>query len=48
MGLFEYLTGREGVLILALIAVVAVLYKRYQSWRFFKQVDKSKKKSNKQ
>ena len=40
MEIFEYLTGKGGFLILALITVIAVLYRKYRDWKSFKRVEK--------
>ncbi|MDH7445076.1 hypothetical protein QBK95_05555 [Aquimarina sp. 2201CG14-23] len=46
MEIFEYLTGKGGLLILGLIAVIALLYKKYQNWRYFKNMEKRRKNKN--
>lgn len=43
METFEYLTGKGGFLILALIVVILVLYNKYQNWRYTKPTRKKKK-----
>jgi hypothetical protein len=43
MEIFEYLTGKGGLMILGLIIVFAVLFKKYQNWRYFKKVEKKRK-----
>ena len=40
MELFEYLTGKGGIMILGLIAVVALVYRKYKEKRYFKYIDK--------
>ena len=43
MEVFEYLTGKGGLMILGLIIVFAVLYKKYRNWRYFKNIEKRRK-----
>jgi len=43
MEIFEYLTGKGGLMILGLIIVFAVLFKKYQNWRYFKKSEKRRK-----
>jgi len=40
MEVFEYLTGKGGLMILGLIIVFAVLFKKYRNWRYFKSAEK--------
>lgn len=40
MELIEYLTGKGGIMILGLIAVVALVYRKYKEKRYFKYIDK--------
>lgn len=41
--IFEYLTGRGGLLILGLFVVLAVLYNKIKTRRYFKTSSKKKK-----
>ncbi|RMA66080.1 hypothetical protein BXY75_0498 [Ulvibacter antarcticus] len=43
MEFFEYLTGKGGFMILALIVVVLFLYNKYKHWRYLKSSSKRKK-----
>lgn len=40
MELFEYLTGKGGMVILGLIALVSFVYRKYKEKRYFKYIDK--------
>ena len=40
MELFEYITGKGGIMILGLIAIVAFVYRKYKEKRYFKYIDK--------
>jgi len=40
MELIEYLTGKGGIMVLGLIVVVALLYRKYKEKRYFKYIDK--------
>jgi hypothetical protein len=40
MELFEYLTGKGGIMILGLVAITALLYRKYKEKRYFKYIDK--------
>jgi len=40
MELFEYITGKGGLMILGLIVVVALIYRKYKEKRYFKYIDK--------
>ena len=40
MELIDYLTGKGGVMILGLIAVVALVLRKYKEKRYFKYIDK--------
>ena len=40
MELIDYLTGKGGIMILALIVVVALVYRKYKEKRYFKYIDK--------
>lgn len=46
MELFNYLTGKEGLMILGLIAVIALLYRKYKTQRYFKYIEKQRKNKN--
>lgn len=43
MELFEYLTGKIGLMILGLIALFALLYRKYKTQRYFKYIEKQRK-----
>jgi len=45
MELFEYLTGRGGMLLLGLFVVLTVLYKKIKARRYFKIHSKKKNKT---
>jgi hypothetical protein len=40
MELIEYMTGKGGIMILGLIAVVLFVYRKYKEKRYFKDVEK--------
>ena len=40
MELIDYLTGKGGIMILALIVVVALVYRKFKEKRYFKYIDK--------
>ena len=40
MELIEYLTGKGGIMVLGLIVVIALLYRKYKEKRYFKYIDK--------
>jgi len=40
MELIEYLTGKGGIMVLVLIVVIALLYRKYKEKRYFKYIDK--------
>lgn len=40
MELLEYLTGKGGIMILGLIAIVVFVYRKYKEKRYFKYIDK--------
>ena len=40
MELFEYLAGKGGIMILGLIAVAVLAYRKYKEKRYFKHIDK--------
>ncbi len=42
MEILNYLTGEGGFILLALIALFALLNKRYKSWRYFKHIEKQR------
>jgi len=47
MELIEYITGKGGIMILGLIAVVAFVYRKYKEKRYFKDIEKRISKRNK-
>ncbi len=40
MELIDYVTGKGGIMILGLIVVIALLYRKYKEKRYFKYIDK--------
>lgn len=40
MELIDYITGKGGIMILALIVVIALIYRKYKERRYFKYIDK--------
>ncbi|MBR9845120.1 MAG: hypothetical protein GYB35_02945 [Algicola sp.] len=49
MELIEYMTGKGGIMILGLIAVVLFVYRKYKEKRYFKDIEKrinNKKQTN--
>jgi len=40
MELFEYLAGKGGIMILGLVAIVALVYRKCKEKRYFKHIDK--------
>ncbi len=40
MELLEYLTGKGGIMILGLIVIIALVYRKYKEKRYFKYIDK--------
>ena len=40
MELIEYMTGKGGIMILGLIAVVLFVYRKYKEKRYFKDIEK--------
>lgn len=40
MELLDYLSGKGGIMILGLIAIVAFVYRKYKEKRYFKYIDK--------
>jgi hypothetical protein len=47
MEVFEYLTGKGGLMILGIIIISAVLFKKYKNWRYFKDLEKRRKNKDK-
>lgn len=47
MEIFEYLTGKGGLMILGLIVISVVLVKKYKNWRYLKDMDKRRKNKDK-
>jgi len=47
MEIFEYLTGKGGLMILGLIVIIAFLFKKYKNWRYFKDIEKRRKNKDK-
>ena len=43
MELFNYLTGKNGLIILGFIVVSVLLYKKYKTQRYFKYIEKKGK-----
>ena len=46
MELFNYLTGKNGLIILGFIVVSVLLYKKYKTQRYFKYIEKKEKEKN--
>ncbi len=42
--IFNYLLGKGGLMILGLIALFALLYRKYKMQRYFKYIEKQQKK----
>lgn len=40
MNIFEYLTGKGGMMILALIVVVVFIFRKYKERQYFKDIEK--------
>jgi hypothetical protein len=40
MRLIEYLTGKGGILILGLVAIIVFAFRKYKEKRYFKYIDK--------
>ncbi len=40
MELIEYMTGKGGIMIIGLIAVVLFVYRKYKEKRYFKNIEK--------
>ena len=40
MELFDYMTGKGGIMILGLVVVVVFVYRKYKERRYFKAVEK--------
>lgn len=47
MEVFNYLNGQGGFMILAFFVVVVVLYRKYKSYRYFKDMKKARKNKQK-
>lgn len=47
MEVFEYLTGKGGLMILGLIVIFVLLFKKYKNWRYLKDMDKRRKNKDK-
>lgn len=47
MEIFEYFTGKIGLMILGVIALFALLYKKYQNRRYIKDIEKRRKNKDK-
>ncbi|MFT7073753.1 MAG: hypothetical protein ACJA1Z_003746 [Patiriisocius sp.] len=47
MEVFEYLTGKGGLMILGMIVIIAFLYKKYKNYCYFKDMEKRRKNKNK-
>ena len=43
MKLFNYLTGKNGLIILGLIVISVFIYKKYKTQRYFKYIEKKEK-----
>lgn len=49
MELIDYMTGKGGIMLLGLIAVVLFVYRKYKEKRYFKDIEKrinNKRQSN--
>tara|TARA_R110002049_G_scaffold67423_3_gene175133 strand:- start:344 stop:490 length:147 start_codon:yes stop_codon:yes gene_type:complete len=43
MELFEYITGKAGLMILGLIVISILFYRKYKTQRYFKYIEKQQK-----
>ena len=43
MKLFDYLTGKNGLIILGFIVLCVLFYKKYKTQRYFKHIEKKRK-----
>ena len=43
MELFEYITGKAGLMILGTIVISVVFYRKYKTQRYFKYIEKQRK-----
>ena len=46
MELIEYITGKGGIMIIGLVAVVIFVYRKYKEKRYFKDIEKRINKRN--
>jgi len=46
MELIEYITGKGGIMIIGLVAVVIFAYRKYKEKRYFKDIEKRINKRN--
>ena len=46
MEIFEYLTGKDGIMVLVLIVLVIFIFRKWKEKRYFKDVEKRIKKND--
>jgi hypothetical protein len=46
MEIFEYLTGKDGIMVLGLIVLVIFIFRKWKEKRYFKDVEKRIKKND--
>ena len=46
MEIFEYLTGKSGIMVLGLIVLVIFIFRKWKEKRYFKDVEKRIKKND--
>ncbi|WP_299115404.1 hypothetical protein [uncultured Winogradskyella sp.] len=46
MELYDYITGKGGLILLGFIVVSVLFYKKYKTQRYFKYIEKKEKERN--